>query len=581
MPIEEDFGRWVYWWEFNKDRFLRLKETLRDEGVTTASDDFFMGPGLVPEDPVRPGELQVRASALPALLAALEQTRNREITMACLMAIAKIARDFGQIDAVDVIEPYLARDDRAVRATAALALGICEAREATYKLVALLRDSPAGRALVGDDSVDDWTRAFSAYALGSLAHGADLDTKRSVFDQLRAVLVDESVRSRELRVATIQAIGAIEPGWRTSRGRLLTERAMHELGLVFRSDRGAGDEPIQAHAAQAIARLATGHFEAASVDYYKHMFLSELDRRDSRGKDIRRSALLALGVLCSPVEDEGSADLVFVERIWAARRETADQQESLFALAALGQIGGAWSRQRLLDVLRSGSKAIERPWAALGLGLMVREAQDERRAGAVDRLVTDRLRDALGTTKNPDAIASAAIALGLARCEDAVPDLRAVLARFDKRDLIAGCTCQALAMLGDVESIPHIQRIVDDSTRRPELLRRAAVALGLLRDRTAAPHLVELLRDDASYTGIASLSAAIALIGDSQTIEPLVSMLDDESNSKFARSMAAAAIGGIADRRLLPWNEMFAANVNYLASVATFAAGGYGVFEIL
>ncbi len=577
MPLVEDFGRWVYWWEFNKDRFLRLKQTVQAaRDATTASDDFFMGAGQIPVNrTVAPTAAQIHGEVLPALLAVLEESRNREITMACMMAIAKIARDYGKIDAIDTIEPFLQRGDRAVRATAALALGVSEHPDSTFKLIALLNDTPAGRKLVGRESVDDWTRTFAAYGLGVIANGArDVATQRVVFERLRDVLQDVGAPNRNVKVAVIHAMGAIQPDWRTARGELLAEKGLRALSEYYKADHGAGERLMQAHAAQAIAKLLVQRPDVASIDYYKTVFVRELDRSKSRGMHIRRSAVLALGVLGDAVEDNSSKDYAIAEALWYSHKHASDRQEAHLALLAMGQVGGNLNRTRLLSVLRRGSKAMDRPWAALALGLLARETPD-------DKLVAKKLRESLTATKHPDAIAASAIALGLGRCEEAVLDLRETLAKFRKRDLIAGCVCTSLAMLGDKESIPAIQRILDRSTQRPDLLRRSSVALGLLRDKTATDRLVTLLQDDASYTGIASLSVALSLIGDRTTVEPLVELLDDPERSKFARSMAAAALGGIADQSPMPWSERYTSNVNYLASVSSFVSGGYGVFEIL
>jgi HEAT repeat protein len=136
-------------------------------------------------------------------------------------------------------------------------------------------------------------------------------------------------------------------------------------------------------------------------------------------------------------------------------------------------------------------------------------------------------------------------------------------------------------MLGDDESIPRIEQMLEESVHRPDLLRLVSVALAVLGHRPAAPRLVELLGEDKSFEGIAAISASLALIGDRSSIDPLVALLRDGRLNKAGRSMAAAALGGIADKDLLPWNAGFTANVNYRAALGTFANGGTGVFEIL
>ena len=43
MPLGEDFTRWQVFWEFNKDRFLNLKDAIHAPLAVTGSDEFYMG----------------------------------------------------------------------------------------------------------------------------------------------------------------------------------------------------------------------------------------------------------------------------------------------------------------------------------------------------------------------------------------------------------------------------------------------------------------------------------------------------------------------------------------------------------
>jgi len=47
VEIGDDLTRWEFWWEFNKDPFINLKEAVHSTEITTNSDEFYMGAGRV------------------------------------------------------------------------------------------------------------------------------------------------------------------------------------------------------------------------------------------------------------------------------------------------------------------------------------------------------------------------------------------------------------------------------------------------------------------------------------------------------------------------------------------------------
>ena len=58
-------------------------------------------------------------------------------------------------------------------------------------------------------------------------------------------------------------------------------------------------------------------------------------------------------------------------------------------------------------------------------------------------------------------------------------------------------------------------------------------------------------------------------------------LLLDTSISQLSRAFAAVALGGIADKELLPWNSKIAVNTNYRASVETLTNKTSGILDIL
>ena len=124
---------------------------------------------------------------------------------------------------------------------------------------------------------------------------------------------------------------------------------------------------------------------------------------------------------------------------------------------------------------------------------------------------------------------------------------------------------------------------VKKSTRRPVMLERAALALGLLGDKNAVPVLCETLTNSKSLTEKAAVAAALGLVGDQRAVHPLVAMLTDTEVSDRSRAFAAVALGNVADPDRMPWKAVLTENLNYSAAPPTLLDNtmGAGLLNIL
>ena len=126
---------------------------------------------------------------------------------------------------------------------------------------------------------------------------------------------------------------------------------------------------------------------------------------------------------------------------------------------------------------------------------------------------------------------------------------------------------------------------VEKSKFRPDLLRQAAVALGLLGDKSAVTGLVEMLRGAKGLSAQASIASALGFIGDAGSVEPLTEMLLGKSEKKasdVARGFSAVALGIVCDKEDFPWTMKLSTNVNYRANIATLTnTNGDGILDIL
>ncbi|MEM7202399.1 MAG: HEAT repeat domain-containing protein [Planctomycetota bacterium] len=588
VPIGPDDTSWDLWWRYNRNRYLDLKRVIYAPVPVTGSDAFFMGRGFgrgAATDTLRPPPSMVSGRVVPALIAALQRTDERDVVSSCLIALAKIWRggDGDTTDLVPLLRQHLSSRDQEIRETAALALGISQLPHAIGDLNALALDTPTGRKLCDRTSVDHRTRAFACYGLGLVGRASSRgEAKQQCFETLQGVLRLDTP-DRDLPVAAIHGIRLLRPDPNLgARHRRLREACVYELWTYFERDLGPGRQIIQSHVPPAIASVL-GRGGDTRGDF-KDAFALELADRggSSRSNDMFRSAALALGMLCQPREVT-PADGRYSDALLRYARAGKDQQARRFCLIALGQIGGASNRAALLQVLDRGSKAMEQPWAAIALGVL---AYSERAAAGAgwtpDATISEALLRRLEVNRNGDAQAAIAIALGLCGDRSAADAVEHLLRRYRQRDRIAGFFCMSLALMEHRRSGDLIRDVVGDSEHRPLLFERGTSALAKLGDKAITTELVDLLRQPhGSLTRLGAIANALAWVGDRRTVEPLLRLLQDESVTPLARAFAAVALGGVADKQLLPWNTDLAADTNYRATVETLTDGANGVLDIL
>jgi hypothetical protein len=596
LRIEEDATSWETWWELNKDAYIRLKEAVQQSGVQTGSDEVYLGPHarVASRDSVKPSDQEIVDQILPALKKALDGTANRDIVSSCMVAMAKIGKnhpDFALLD--KVFAPHLTSRDQEVREVAALAIGIAgltgKSGESLEALRDIALDTPKGRALIAHTEVDDRTRTFATYGLGLIAHATgNVDVKRLAFAALQQLLGDDKLgRSRNLRVATLNAMKLLNVAGQTVEEKTLLADALKALEDYYARDLGPGDQALQAHCPTAIARLLGRDHERTA--YYAELFARDLAGRNKKhtANEISQSCALALGQMVKPVDDARARDkdAEYCRLLLDQGRNAKDQQVRYFSYLALGQIGGKANHELLLKEfadVRGQTKA----WIALAMGVQVFHRHEavlvQNGLPEVDRPFGEALKGALLEERNEEVLSAVAVGLGLMQYRDAADAMRERLGKYESHDKLAGYLCIGLALMGDDGSKDEIRSIVDRSVRRPELLRQASIALGKLGDKAVADQLERLLEaGDKNLSRMSAIASALGFIGDRRTIAPLVSLLFDTSLTELSRAFAAVALGGVGDKEMLPWNSKIGANVNYRAAVETLRDQQSGILDIL
>lgn len=594
VQLDDDLTRWDFWWEFNKDPFIRLKDAVQQGGPQTGSDDFYLGATRKSEarDSLKPTTEQILGEILPALKKAIDSTDQRDINSSCMVAMAKIGTDHPEFKLIDVFAPRLKKADQEIRETAALAIGIAAiAGEAEMDLlVGLALDKDKGRAESGG-SVDDRTRAFATYGLGLTANKTtNIEIKKRAFAAIKELLTDDKIGNRNIKVAAINAMAVLNIGTATDAERLLLDDVLATIEGYYMKTLGAGEQLIQAHCPNAIAKLIGRDHPKA--DYYKDLFAADLQEKGKVKRSsiyISQSCAQALGLLAKPYEDKDdkkAPDNKYSKLLLDIWRDHKDTQTRNFAVMALGFIGGKLNKEVLLKEFDKGGKNQEKPWCALALGVYsffeMEQAKKNNASLDPDSFLADTLGSALKQTKEPSLTGALAIALGLVQARDSADEMRSRMRDNVAKEEMAGYLCIGLALMNDTASKEDIRTVVQQSVRRTTLLQQAAVALGKLGDKRVAEDLQKLMNEgEPNLAKLSAIASALGFIGDSRTIAPLKAMLFDDKLGPLSRAFAAVALGGVADKEPLPWNSKIGVSSNYRAAVETLTNGSTGILDIL
>ncbi len=606
-----DLTLWQFWWGFNKDPYLNLKSHIHSGSTLTGSDDFFLGHGQQTQakDSLRPSEETIRNTIVPALMEALQNERNNDIVTGAMVALAKIGdepSEDGSSKFQAVISPFLSDSNQEIAETAAVALGLLGNPASIPDLKHLVLDTPSERMrLVGSEGgVNYRTRAFAAFGLGQIGYYTeDPAVRQEIVDLLWGVCESPRMSTRDVKVAAIIALGLVPldvedaDAAPAAEGEDVEEavsaaptnrKEQIQYLLDFFLDVKDKNKHylVRAHAPRAIASLLSGAPEMK--DEVVKAFAPYVSKRGHIGKrEVRQSASLAFGQLGDL--DDDKADKTIRKALMDAAGN-ADQQVKNFSVIALGQIGGRPGsgddplagedevRKYLLRQLAKGKSQVK-PWAGLAIGVMERGLLKNNCPQSASALAA--LRSALRDTRTKIVVGAYAIATGIAGDIESETILLEKLDRMSDDD-VRGNIAIGLGLMNSVASMEPIQAVVKKSKYRGELLKQAAIALGLLGDKNVVTSLVTQLQDADTLTTQAAIASALGFIGDARSVDPLVGMLKDQELTGGARGFAAVALGIVAEKEELPWNAKFSVDINYRANTTTLTGeSGTGLLDIL
>ncbi|MFT5688579.1 MAG: HEAT repeat protein, partial [Planctomycetota bacterium] len=494
--------------------------------------------------------------------------------------------------------------------TAAVALGILANEESIETLQLLLEDHPDGRKLVGRSEVSFRTRAFAAYGLGLIGVAAKEGDRQRIVEILVNSVTNDDTSSQDLKASAIISLGlvpleTINPETAPAEGEALVAHLSRsgqiDYLLGFLAD-DTNNFLVRAHVPTALARLLDGipgvGDEAGAYEIQKDrvatVLLELFDKRTKEPREVVMGAILAMGLIGDA--DSDKIDQEIRSALANVPKDHSDAQARNFSLIAMAKVGSslgsgegaddgaAEAAEYLLDVLAKG-KSTMKPWAGLSIGVMGRRLSDNSTSpfGTARLIDLQRaLRSSLEDEGNPQRVGAYAIGTGI------MGDLDSNSILLDKLDELRdeearGYVAVALGLAHHSPAIENIKKIVTESEYRPDLLKQAAIALGLLGDNELVDDLVTMLGDATNLATQAAISSALGFIGDSRSITPLVEMLADDTLTESARGFAAVALGIVADKEPLPWNSKIAVDLNYRASTSTLtqASAGTGILDIL
>lgn len=533
----ESRASWDAWWRAHRDAFFADGRPNTD--ASTGREGMLSGSGRSEDGGVDDAALFAAQSKILFGLRGVLGDADAEVVDSAVIAIARsVDPRFGaplQRDLLDALRSEV----RSVRQSAILAFGLLATEDAATTLRVVLEGGAKARAACGGNDVSDVDRGLAAMSLGLLSDRASVPD----FVERLAALAGPKPPDRELAAGLILGAGAF-----TSE----REAMAMSLGMLL-------DEARLSRELRALVPVALGRLGSAAAPFVPRLLALGNDRDADLA--VRQSAWIALGRLCT-VEDR---EVVAALCDCAASATAADLRHA--ALIALGEVTATPAADgAVLDdrVIETFARAIERPksrddvaWAALGAAQCVRG----RPATAPERIaLVSHMTTQLDQASDPESKAVFALALGLARADEAVPSLTALVKDADVA-MVRAYAAEGLGLIGDAAAADSVReqlaREIDDEASASQ-----ALALGVLGDRRATALLLERVAGAQSARTLVASALALGRLRDPAAVDPLLELARDASKPGVARGFAAIALGLIGERSPMRWNARFSAGAN-------------------
>jgi HEAT repeat protein len=278
---------------------------------------------------------------------------------------------------------------------------------------------------------------------------------------------------------------------------------------------------------------------------------------------VRAFVILSLGRM---TDRDSLAD---IGRILATAKDTGLRRSAAIALGKIAKVNDLAAVEALLHAAKDDPDEVVRQFSAIALG------------GIADEAITARLEKLFADASNHSR---PFLALALAREPD---------------DSIKSGYCIALALLGDKESVPLIEKQLNDrgkvwlqgyaalslgmlrnvpsaemlntrlvSENDPRLRAKLAVGLGLLHDPRAKEWLVATLKKgDGTVYERGGAAMALGVLRMNEAVDDISAVYKNKKEQDMVRAFSVVSLGLIADPSPVPKLARFAIDNNYGLSV--------------
>ena len=366
--IPFDQGRWEFWWYFNRERYLNLRPAMTSAPSNTVESD----------EPFAELSQSDREERLVPTLVGAVRDKNPTVRAAAVFGLAK-TQDEG---ARPALRSLLRDADHQVRLATITAYGVFGS---SFFLTAL-------EEIIKDDDRELQERVFAAISVGLIGGS-------TVSESMRQLLAPSQYRDypTQLKAALGYAVG------------LTRDPDNAPLIRALLGERTLTDFRVRAYLVLSLGKCGDPSDVERLIEYL-----------GDEETQVRRSAAIALGVLCPELEDDEKGAGAAVTALLKSARKDADLMVRNFSYISLGQVGGqeggqaAPRRPRGGDqvappVRRPGARHPRRPRFGPGPGAPLREGERAvvpRRAGGGDRSSPRRPRGAgvaQGVPRQPGA----------------------------------------------------------------------------------------------------------------------------------------------------------------------------------
>jgi len=537
------FERWEFWWEYNKDSYLNLKNQLFSSDRAMGTSSFLVGRSR--KDMFRSSKRVtpaiIHSQILPCLHDALD-VDHPDVLDSSVLAIARMVHADDGPRVLGDITGILASKYQSAQESACLSLGVLGAPQSLPLCRDLMFNTETGQKLVNRGEVPRLVRAFAALSMGLI--GGD----HVAADLMHVVAKENDMTQKDLIACAITALGYL--GDTQARQEIVRF-------LLTQLERSKLDPFIRAYVPLSLGRIG----DPVAVEPLVRRLQDEGEHHS-----VLQSCTIALGQLVRLDRDPEIVGFLI-----GLAREARDVQTRHFAFIALSQIGArdrdvAAHGKEHHQILRFYLAEIERPskqghlpWACLGAAVYA------MRRDTMQAEVIKAISHRYPRTRNPSFRGAIAISLGLLNASQSADMLLTDLNETRDKSL-QGYLCVSLGLMRWRQAAERVRQFVaDDNVFFVQL--QAAVALGLMGDQEAVGLLVSTLQSGKTLNIVSSAARALGQIGDRAAVEPLMAVLTDPRSNKVAQAFAVVALGLIGEKTELPWNAKISENTNYLTHI--------------